>query len=351
MEEQLSDRGKRILEAVIEDYIATAEPVGSRTITRSHALALSPATVRNVMSDLEEMGLLASPHTSSGRIPTEKAYRLYVNSILEVKDITREKRDEIKRRCRLAGKDVGQILKETSRLLSTTSSYMGVVMAPRLASNVFHQIEFVKLGSRRVLAILVSQNGTVQNRLLQSEGEIAQEDLVRMANYLNEQLQGLTLGQVRERLLQEMHSEKARYDSLMTRALTLSEQTIKTDDPELFLEGQANILEQPEFFEAGKMREIFRTFEQKSVLLDLLDRSMQADGVQIFIGSESRLLKMEGMSLIASTYMTGKDTVGVLGVIGPTRMGYGRVIPIVDYTAKLISRLLETEERQKERKS
>ena len=343
MAEQLSDRAKRILEAVIEDYIATAEPVGSRSITRNHELALSPATVRNVMSDLEEMGLLTSPHTSSGRIPTDKAYRLYVNSILEVKHIARDNRQEIQRRCRLAGKDMGQVLKETSRLLSTTSSYMGVVMAPRLAANVFHQIEFVKLSSRRILAIMVSQNGTVQNRLIQTEEEIVQEDLVRMANYLNELLQGLTIAQVRERLLQEMQSEKVRYDSMMSKALSLSEQTISTDGPELFIEGQANILEQPEFADAAKMREIFRTFEQKSVLLDLLDRSMQAEGVHIFIGSESHLLKMESMSLITSTYMTGKDTVGVLGVIGPTRMGYGRVIPIVDYTAKLISRLLESE--------
>jgi heat-inducible transcriptional repressor len=343
MTDQLSERGKRILEAVIEDYIATAEPVGSRSVTRSHALALSPATVRNVMQDLEEMGFLVSPHTSAGRIPTDKAYRLYVNSILEVKDITREKREEIRRRCRLSGKDVAQVLKETSRLLSTTSSYVGVVMAPRLASNVFHQIEFVKLGSRRILAILISQSGTVQNRLLQTEEEIHPEDLVRMANYLNQLLQGLTIGQVREQLVREMQTEKVRFDSLMTRALALSEQTISGDAPELFIEGQANILEQPEFADAGKMREIFRAFEKKSLLLDLLDRSIEAEGVQIFIGSESHLLKMEGMSLITSTYMTGKDTVGVLGVIGPTRMGYGRVIPIVDYTAKLISRLLENE--------
>jgi heat-inducible transcriptional repressor len=343
MADQLSDRGKRILEAVIEDYIATAEPVGSRTITRSHALSLSPATVRNVMSDLEEMGFLTSPHTSAGRIPTDKAYRLYVNSILEVKHIARDNREEIQRRCRLAGKDMAEILKETSRLLSSTSSYMGVVMAPRFAANVFRQMEFVKLSSRRVLAILISQNGTVQNRLIQTEDEIAQEDLVRMGNYLNELLQGLTIAQVRERLLTELQSEKVRYDTLMAQALALSEATLGSDDRELFLEGQANILEQPEFADAGRMREIFRAFESKGLILDLLDRSMKADGVQIFIGAESHLLRMEGMSLITSTYMTGKDTVGVLGVIGPTRMGYGRVIPIVDYTAKLISRLLEVE--------
>ncbi|GFO59613.1 heat-inducible transcription repressor HrcA [Geomonas silvestris] len=343
MEEQLSERGKRILEAVIEDYIATAEPVGSRTLTKSHALALSPATVRNVMSDLEEMGFLTSPHTSAGRIPTDKAYRLYVNSILEVRNLTRDNREEIKRRCQLAGKDISEVLKETSRLLSSTSSYMGVVMAPRFAANVFRQLEFVRLSSHRLLAILVSQNGAVQNRLIETDHEIGQDDLVRMGNYLNEQLKGLTIAQVRERLLFEMKSEKVRYDAMLSQAIVLSEATLKSDDTQIFVEGQANILEQPEFHDAAKMREIFRAFESKGLILDLLDRAMQAEGVQIFIGSESHLVKMEGMSLITSTYMTGKDTVGVLGVIGPTRMGYGRVIPIVDYTAKLISRLLETE--------
>jgi heat-inducible transcriptional repressor len=343
MAEQLSERGKRILEAVIEDYIATAEPVGSQSITRSHALALSPATVRNVMSDLEEMGYLISPHTSAGRVPTDKAYRLYVNSILEVKNLTRDNQEEIKRRCQLAGRDMAEVLKETSRLLSTTSSYMGVVMAPRFAANVFRQLEFVKLSSRRLLAILISQNGTVQNRLIEADQDFDPDDLVRMANYLNELLQGLTISQVRERLLAEMQSEKVRYDILMSKAIKLSEATLPNDETEIFLEGQANILDQPEFADTAKMREIFRAFESKGVILDLLDRAMQADGVQIFIGSESHLLRMEGMSLITSTYLTGKDTVGVLGVIGPTRMGYGRVIPIVDYTAKLISRLLETE--------
>lgn len=343
MEEQLTERSKRILQAVIEDYIATAEPVGSRTITRSHPISLSPATVRNVMSDLEEMGFLTAPHTSAGRVPTDKAYRFYVNSILSVQSLEKGNQEEILRRCSLSGKDVGEVLKETSRLLSATSSYMGVVMAPRFAAHVFRQMEFVKLSSRRILAILVSQSGAVQNRIIQTEREILPEDLVRMSNYLNELLHGLSIAQVRERLLREMTNEKVRYDSLMSQAIKLSEEALGEDDREVFLEGQANILDQPEFADASKMKEIFRAFEQKSLLLDLLDRSLQADGVQIFIGAESPLLHLEGMSLIASTYMTGKETVGVLGVIGPTRMGYGKVIPIVDYTAKLISRLLEVE--------
>ena len=343
MEENLSARGKQILEAIIEDYIATAEPVGSRTITRRHPLSLSPATVRNVMSDLEEMGFLTSPHTSAGRIPTDKAYRFYVNSLLAVKNIGCDEQEEIIRRCSLTGRDMGEVLKETSRMLSATSHYMGIVMAPRFDANVFRQMEFVKLGSRRILAILVSQNGVVQNRIIEADEAVDAAELLHMSNYLNELLKGLTISQVRSRLLEEMQSDKARYDSLMARALALSAKTLNEEDAEVFIEGQVNILEQPEFADVTKMKDIFRTFEKKSSILELLDRAMAAEGVQIFIGAESHLSGMPGMSLITSTYMTGQNTLGVLGVIGPTRMGYGKVIPIVDYTAKLMSRLLEME--------
>lgn len=343
MDEQLSPRGRQILEAIIEDYIVTAEPVGSRTITRRHPMALSPATVRNVMADLEEMGFLASPHTSAGRVPTDKAYRFYVNSLLSVRNIGREEQEEILRRCSVAGKDMAEVLKETSRMLSSTSHYMGIVVAPRFDANVFRQIEFVKLGSRRLLAILVSQNGTVQNRIIEADEDIPAEDLVRMSNYLNELLEGLTIAQVRAKLLQEMQSDKAKYDRLMTRALALSTKTVNEDEAEVFIEGQVNIFDQPEFADVAKMKEIFRTFEKKSTILQLFDRAIAAEGVQIYIGAESHLSDMPGMSLITSTYMTGQNTLGVLGVVGPTRMGYAKVIPIVDYTAKLVSRLLEME--------
>jgi heat-inducible transcriptional repressor len=189
----------------------------------------------------------------------------------------------------------------------------------------------------------VSQNGTVQNRLVEADEELAGHDLTRMANYLNELLQGLTLGQVKQRLLAEMRSEKTMYDTLLARALRLSQQTIGEFGSEVFIEGQANILEQPEFADVTLMQEIFRTFEEKGQLLSLLDRCLAAQGINIFIGAETHLNRITGMSLITSTYMTGKNTFGVLGVIGPTRMGYAKVIPIVDYTARLVSKLLEVE--------
>ena len=343
MQDYLTERSKQILEAIIEDYILTAEPIGSRTISRGHGLTLSPATVRNVMADLEEMGFLASPHTSAGRVPTEKAYRFYVDSLLESRRIARDEREEIRKRCNITGRDIGEVLKETSRVLSSISRYMGIVMAPRFTANVFRHIEFVKLGGKRVLAILVSQNGTVQNKIVETDEDLQLSDLISMSNYLNDLLKGLTIAQVKNRILEEMQQEKIRYDSLLARALKLSQQTLEETDSEVFINGQANILEQPEFADVAKMKEIIRAFEEKGQLLTLLERCMAAKGVQIFIGSESHLNRMSGMSLVTSTYVTGKNTLGILGVIGPTRMGYAKIIPIVDYTAKQVSRLLELE--------
>jgi len=343
MHDQLTERGKQILEAIIEDYIVTAEPVGSRTVTRRHGLSLSPATVRNVMSDLEELGFLASPHTSAGRVPTDKAYRFYVDSLLEVRNVAREEQEEIRKRCSLAGRDLGVVLKDTSRMLSSLSHYMGIVVAPRFTANLFRHIEFVKLGGRRLLAILVSHNGTIQNKIIETEEELRAADLTRMSNYLNHLLLGLPIAQVKEKILDEMRSDKIRYDALLTQALRLSQETLTDTDSEVFIGGQANILEQPEFADAARMKDIFRAFEEKGQLLGLLDRCMDAQGVHIYIGSEAHMSQMVGMSLITATYMTGKNTLGVLGVIGPTRMGYAKVIPIVDYTAQLVSRLLEIE--------
>jgi heat-inducible transcriptional repressor len=343
MQSDLNDRSKQILEAIIEDYILTAEPVGSRTITRRHPFAISPATVRNVMSDLEEMGYLASPHTSAGRVPTDKAYRLYVDSLLAVRRVSRNEREEIRRRCCIDGRDIGSVLRDTSRILSSVSHYMGVVLAPRFTAAVLRQIEFVKLSGNRILVILVSQTGSVQNKIIESDGQINLADLERMNNYLNEMLQGLTITQVKSRLIIEMQDEKTRYDSLMSQAITLSQKTMADSDSEIFLEGQTNIMELPEFSDVTRMKEIFRTFEEKNHLVSLLDRCMDAEGFNIFIGAESRLSEMAGISVITSTYRTGRNSLGVLGVIGPTRMGYAKVIPVVDYTAKLVSRLLDSE--------
>jgi heat-inducible transcriptional repressor len=341
MDVELSARSRQILEAIVEDYIATAEPVGSSAVARRHALTLSSATVRNVMANLEEQGLLTSPHTSAGRIPTEKAYRFYVDSLIGLRQVSREEKKHIIRHCRQSGAGLPEMLKETSRTLSSLSNYMGIVVAPSCTSDIFRHIEFIRIGIRKVLAIMVSTNGLVQNRLVETADDIPEHELVRMSNYLNELMQGLTIIQARDRILTEMQSEKARYDSMMSRALQISEQAVTVAEDDLFVEGQARILDQPEFSDVNRMKEIFQAFEQKSRMLQLLGRCMNADGVQIYIGSETPVSQSGGMSLITSRFTTANNTVGLLGVIGPTRMGYSSVIPIVDYTARLVSRLLQ----------
>jgi heat-inducible transcriptional repressor len=337
---ELTPRSRQILEAIVEDYIETAEPVGSGAVARRHALTLSSATVRSVMANLEEMGLLTSPHTSAGRIPTEKAYRFYVDSLVALRQVSRDEKRQIISHCRQAGTGLSGILKETSRTLSQLSNYMGIVVAPSFTADVFRHIEFIRIGQRKILAVLVSNKGAVQNRLIETGDDYAPEELVRMGNYLNDRMQGLTITQVRELILQEMTSEKAQYDQLLSRALKISEQAVRAEGDEIFVEGQARILDQPEFSDAARMKEIYQAFEQKGVLVQLLSRCMSAEGVQIYIGSETSLSQSAGISLITSRFVTSSNTVGMLGVIGPTRMGYSSVIPIVDYTARMISKLL-----------
>lgn len=336
----LSQRSRQILEAIVEDYIATAEPVGSSAVAKRHAMPVSSATVRNVMASLEELGLLASPHTSAGRIPTDKGFRFYVDSLVGVRTITHTEKKEILKRCRETGGNLTDLLREASRTLSSLSNYTGFVAAPRFANATFRQMEFIGLGGRRVLAILVTCSGAVQNRIIEVERDFTTDELNRMSNYLNSTLEGLSISQVRSRIMTEMEQDKNRYDQMLTNALSLSNQALPEDQQELYVSGQARILDQPEFSDIRRMRELFQAFEEKGRLLQLLGDCLQAKGVRIFIGSETPLQEMAGMSLITSTYMTDQNTIGVMGVIGPTRMGYSSVIPIVDYTAQMVSRLL-----------
>lgn len=343
--DELNARSRQILEALIDEYIDSGEPVGSRTISRRKVTSLSPASVRNVMADLEELGYLESPHTSAGRVPTDKAYRFYVDRILSSRrgDVDP---GEVERSLAISPSDPEHLLHEASRALSLLSHYVGLVVAPTLSTQYFRQIDFVSLGRRRILVILVSTTGMVQNRLVEVPEEIHQEDLVRMGNYLNGMLQGLSIAQVKQRIREEMAGDKARYDALMERALEVSQQALEQESPHVFIEGALSILEQPEFADVQRMREIFRAFEEKSQLLSLLERCSAENGVQIFIGSESRLSRLEEVSFITAPYRSGRETYGVLGVIGPRRMGYARVIPIVEHAADVIGRLMRQMESE-----
>lgn len=344
MSEELNERSRRILEAIVEDYITSAEPIGSRTVTRRHQLALSPATVRNVMADLEEMGFLVSPHTSAGRIPTEKGYRFYVDSILQVGPIQEAERQRLESLSGLQGVRIEDRLRKAGKILSSISNYTGIVMAPRFDSTVFRHIEFIRLSRGKLLVVFVSHSGLVQNKIVETDKDLPQRDLERINNYLNQSLKDLSIQEVKKRIVGEMAHEKALYDRLLCDAMELSREALKGElEEEVFIEGTMNILNQPEFADVEQMRRLFRTFEQKGMLVELLDKTQQAEGVQIFIGSSSGLRDLEGCSLITSTYSNRRGTLGTLGVIGPSRMRYSMVIPIVDYTAQLLGQVLDSE--------
>ncbi|PLX83250.1 MAG: heat-inducible transcription repressor HrcA [Desulfuromonas sp.] len=342
MSEKLNDRSRKILEAIIEDYIDSAEPIGSRTVSRRHRIGLSPATVRNVMADLEEMGYIVSPHTSAGRIPTEKGYRFYVDTLLQVRELSEQERLRIERKYRLDGLRMEERLRGAGKVLSQISHYAGIVMAPRLNTTVFRHIEFISLSRGKVLVVFVTQSGLVQNKIIEVEEEVTPRELEQITNYLNRTLSGLTIQDAKLRLIAEMAKEKALYDKLLQRALKLSQEALSDEmGGQVFIEGASNILEQPEIADMGRMKRLFRAFEQKSQLVELLDKSQRAQGVQIFIGSQSEYSELEGFSLITSTYSNCGGAIGTLGVIGPSRMSYSLVIPIVDYTARLVSQVLE----------
>lgn len=344
MAEPLSDRSQKILEAIIEEYIASAQPVGSKALTRNHGIELSPASVRNVMAELEELGYLTSPHTSAGRIPTEKGYRFYVDSLLRVGDLEPRQKDQIALQYRQHGLQMADMLREASRTLSTVCHYTGLVMVPRLKSTIFRHIEFVKLAPRQVLAVFVTQSGLVQNKLIDVDEDLHPRDLEKITNYLNQTMAGLSIQEVRALIIAEMAQEKALYDNLLRRAFFLSRAALVDETAgDVIIEGTSHFLEQPEFADLPRMKRIVRTFEQKSILVDLLDRGLEAKGVQVIIGSETACSELADCSLVTAAYSGKRGTLGTLGIIGPNRMPYATIIPIVDYTANLISRLLDTD--------
>jgi heat-inducible transcriptional repressor len=344
MAEKLNIRSQQILEAIIEEHIATAQPVGSRAITDRLAVSLSPATVRNVMADLEEQGYLSSPHTSAGRIPTEQGYRFYVDTLLRVARIGRQQKDRIEAEYRWQGLQMSELLRSASKALSSLSSYTGLVMVPRLQKTIFRHIEFVKLSSRQVLAVFVTQSGLVQNKLVEIDEDLTASDLEQITNYLNRNMAGLSIQAMQSRLLGEMAQEKALYDRLLQRAQRLSNAALDNDlEGDVIIEGTSCFLEQPEFSDLERMKRVFRAFERKSVLFDLLDRGLQGKGVQILIGSETEYTEIAGCSLITAAYSGKRGSLGALGIIGPSRMPYSKVIPIVGYTANLVSRLLDND--------
>lgn len=329
----LDDRSKLLLKALVERYIADGQPVGSRTLSRASGLELSPATIRNVMADLEELGLIASPHTSAGRIPTAKGYRLFVDTMLTVQ------RSELLAP-ELAAEQPQKVIANAAHLLSNLSQFVGVVMAPRRTS-VFKHIEFVKLSERRYLVIIVAPDGDVQNRVIFTDADYTASQLVEASNFLNTHYAGLAMEQVRERLQGELEQLRGEVASLMKAAVTVGSEAMSRAQDEVIISGERNLLAVSDFsHDMGHLRRAFDLFEQKTQILQLLNFSNQAEGVRIFIGGESQVVPFEELSVVSAPYEVDGQIVGTLGVIGPTRMPYDKMIQIVDITSKLVTNAL-----------
>lgn len=338
--DELEEREKDVLRALVQEYIASGGPVGSSQLARRPEFEVSSATLRNVLADLEALGYLEKPHTSSGRVPTDRAYRFFVDTLVKLRDPPPKERELIAHS--LPGElAVEQTLQEASRILHALTRHAGVVLASPPSAAVFQRIEFVRLREDRVLAILVGQGGQVQNKAFSVDFPLTSEDLVRAANYLNALLREVPLEQVREKILAELSQEQAQYDQLSAKALKLGAAATDLHQAErVFIEGAGSFLEAPEFADVERMKALFRALEQKHQLLDILDRVQKAKALQIFIGTESEFSSAGDVSVIASPYGSEDQVLGAVGVIGPTRMNYQRVIPLVNFTAQILTKVL-----------
>ena len=335
----LDERARTLLKTLIERYIADGQPVGSRALSRFSGLDLSAATVRNVMADLEELGLIASPHTSAGRVPTPRGYRFFVDSLLTMQPLETDKIHAIEGQ--LHPSQPQQLISSASHLLSGLTHFAGIVLTPKRQSLRIRQIEFVSLSDKRILLILVTTNGDVQNRILFTDRPYSPSELVVASNYLNQCFSGQEFEYIRDRVKADLVQLRGDLQALMSAALAVGDEVLSQSDEQYVISGERNLLEVEELSSNMKrLRELFDLFEQRTALMQLLDISHRADGIQIFIGGESGLAPLDECSVVTAPYEVDGHVVGSVGVIGPTRMAYERVIPIVDITAKLLSSAL-----------
>jgi heat-inducible transcriptional repressor len=340
---ELNQRSRDIFRAIVEAYVETGEPIGSRTISRRLGISLSPATIRNVMADLEEQGLLYAPHTSAGRLPTEVGLRLFVNGLLELGALSETERENIVLKCKAAGRSLPEVLAEASSMLSGLSSCAGLVLAPKTDRPLRH-IEFVQLGPGRALVVMVTEDGLVENRVVEVPVGMPLSTLQQASNYLNAKLVGRTLDETRAEILKEIEEQRTQLDVLSSKVVEAGLATWAGigSTGHLIVRGQAKLLEDvTALSDLERIRSLFEALETHEAMVRLLDATGKADGVQIFIGAENTLFNYSGCSLIIAPYQNSREQiVGAIGVIGPTRINYARIIPMVDYTAKVLGRLL-----------
>jgi len=344
-DDTLSEREQLLLKVLVGSYIREGQPIGSRALSRESGLALSSATIRNIVADLEALGFVSSPHTSAGRVPTDKGYRFFVDSLLKSRTPIEDDPTfaELRRQLDAMRDEPKALVAAASQLLSNVTRLAGVVTLPRAQQASITQIEFVGLSDNRALVILVFNDREVQNRIIQLERYHSSDELRRAANFLTERCRGKTLAQVRADILREMHEARESMNALMKDAITVAERVFQSDDSnrmDYVLAGETNLMGAGELSSVEKLRRLFEAFNEKRDILNLLDHSLRADGVQIFIGQESGYRILDDVSMVTAPYSADNEVVGVIGVIGPTRMAYERVIPIVDVTAKILGAAL-----------
>jgi heat-inducible transcriptional repressor len=341
---EMGERAQHLLRVLVDKYIREGSPVGSRALSRDSGLSLSPATIRNIMADLEDLGFVNSPHTSAGRVPTIKGYRFFVDTLVKLSPPNQTELARLRQDLSEASGDPQAVALSVSNLLSAVTRLAGVVTVPRRAQMALRQIEFLPLSNRRVLAILVINDREVQNKILDVERDFTADELKTAANYLTEQFGGRDLRQVRRSLLTELRKTRESMNAAMTDAIRMAEQAFpdREDAGDFVMAGETNLLEVEELADLGTLRSLFEAFSRRRDILHLLDQSLNADGVQIFIGQESGYKLLDSVSIVVAPYEADDDSMGVIGVIGPTRMAYERVIPIVDITAKLLGRALKS---------
>jgi heat-inducible transcriptional repressor len=339
----LNDRARTVFRLIVDSYLGDGGPVGSRTISRGSGLGLSPATIRNVMSDLEAAGLLYAPHASAGRIPTEQGLRLYIDGLMQTGNLSEEDRKAIEHTCSAANQGFEDLLETSSRLLSGLAACAALVIAPKMGG-IVRQVQFVELRVGKILAILVFENGMVENRVVDNSGEIPSSALLSAGNYLTARLAGRTIMQAQGEIIRDIHERRTQLDEI-TQRLVQQGLALPLSEPQgrIIIRGQSHLLDDLKALEdLERARALLSLLEQQQTMLSLLGHVDQADGVQIFIGAENRIFDQTGWSLIISPYRDGQEKIiGAIGVIGPTRLDYDRIIPMVDYTSRVVSRLVE----------
>ena len=340
---ELNERSREIFRQIVDAYVETGEPVGSRTLSRRSGLDLSPATIRNVMADLEEAGLLYAPHTSAGRLPTDAGLRLFVNGILEIGGLAEEEREAIEARCAAAGKSLPKALEEATATLAGLARCAGLVLAPKTERPLRH-LEFVPMAPGRALVVMVTEDGLVENRIVEVPLGVPPSTLVQASNYLNARLVGRTIEEAKAQLAADIDNQRAQLDELTRKVIEagLASWAGGAEGSALIVRGQAKLLDDvTALADLERLRALFDMLETKETMLKLLDSAREGEGVQIFIGADNPLFGVAGCSVIVAPYANSREqVVGAIGVIGPTRINYARIIPLVDYTAKVVGRLL-----------